>query len=74
MKHWLETNPIYLTIIILIVIYIFVADSTNTMAWIALFAGVAGFSNSIWLNHRINKIQDRLNKKESDEAETDEMM
>lgn len=66
MKHWLETNPFWFTLIVFSGVYLFFGvggGSLEMVAWLALFTGVGGFANSLWLNKRINRIEDVLYQK-----------
>lgn len=66
MIHWFEINPFWLVVVIMLIIVVilqFVDNSIGLIAWIGLFLGVAGFANSLWLNHRISRTQDILYKK-----------
>lgn len=62
----LEKHPFLLFVIILLLVVLiseFKDNSLATFAFAGLFLGAAGFVNSLWLNHRINKMQDALCEK-----------
>lgn len=66
MIRWFEINPFWLVVAIMLVIvaiFQFINSSIDLIAWVGLFLGVAGFANSLWLNHRISRTQDILYKK-----------
>lgn len=62
----LEKNPFLATILVIALVYIwsnFVSNRLEFLIGVAVFVGVAGFANSIYLNRRVSKIQKELYKK-----------
>lgn len=63
MVNKLERKPSVFGILLIIGIWIvsgFASNSDQFLVWGALFVGVAGFVNSLWLNQRVNRIQEIL--------------
>lgn len=61
MKYWLETNPSWLWFLIVVGIFVISGITGNPVeiiSWAALFLGASGFVNSLWLNKRINRMED----------------
>ena len=66
MKNWLELHPEWTAILIIVVVCIvaqFVDDKIELFAAAALFLSASGFANTLWLNRRINRLQDVLYEK-----------
>lgn len=64
MKAKLESNPAVLVAVVLIGAYIFFNNQLESLVWIGIFVGAAGFANSLWLSQRINTMESSSHKKQ----------